>query len=52
MPDRPAGTPTVDTTALISSGLRVVRTIRSIWATVRSVSSTRVPTGARIRMMN
>jgi hypothetical protein len=52
MPERPVGTPTVDTTALISPGVSVARMICSIRATVRSVSSTRVPTGARMRTMN
>ena len=46
------GTPTVDTMEVYSPGLTVVRMISSILATIRSVSSTRVPTGARTRMMN
>ena len=51
-PDRPVGTPTVETIEVNSPGLSVARTMSSILATVRSVSSTRVPTGARTRMMN
>ena len=51
-PDRPDGTPTVDTIDVNSPGASVVRMIPSMRATISSVSSTRVPTGARTRMMN
>ena len=51
-PERPPGTPTVEIMVLYSPGLSVSLSSPSIFAMSRSVSSTRVPTGARTRMMN
>ena len=51
-PDRPVGTPTVETIEVNSPGRSVAVMMSSILLTMRSVSSTRVPTGARSRRMN
>ena len=50
--ERPAGMPTVDTIDWSSPGWRFCRNICSIRATTFSVSSTRVPIGARRKTRN